>query len=44
MIITDMPSAGGDQVRIQPFPAAKISFINAIANICEARAADVPAR
>src|SRR5258705_1608585 len=41
MIITDLPSAEGIKYASNSFLAAKISFINAIANICEAAGADV---
>jgi len=41
MIITDLPSAEVIKYASNAFLAAKISFINAIANICEAAGADV---
>jgi UDPglucose 6-dehydrogenase len=41
MIITDLPSAEVIKYASNSFLAAKISFINAIANICEAAGADV---
>ncbi len=41
MIITDLPSAEVIKYASNGFLAAKISFINAIANICEAAGADV---
>ncbi|HCS49157.1 MAG TPA: UDP-glucose 6-dehydrogenase, partial [Candidatus Aminicenantes bacterium] len=41
MIITDVPSAEMIKYASNAFLAAKISFINAIANICEAAGADV---
>ncbi|MBI2198018.1 MAG: UDP-glucose/GDP-mannose dehydrogenase family protein [Candidatus Rokubacteria bacterium] len=41
MIITDLPSAEVIKYASNAFLAAKISFINAIANICEAGGADV---
>ena len=41
MIITDLPSAEVINYASNVFLAAKISFINAIANICEAAGADV---
>ena len=41
MIITDLPSAEMIKYASNAFLAAKISFINAIANICEAAGADV---
>jgi UDPglucose 6-dehydrogenase len=41
MIITDLPSAEVIKYASNSFLAAKISFINAIANICEAASADV---
>ena len=41
MIITDLPSAEVIKYASNAFLAAKISFINAIANLCEAAAADV---
>ena len=41
MIITDLPSAEVIKYASNAFLAAKISFINAIANICETAGADV---
>ncbi len=41
MIITDLPSAEVIKYASNAFLATKISFINAIANICEAAGADV---
>jgi len=41
MIITDLPSAEVIKYASNAFLAAKISFINAISNICEAAGADV---
>jgi len=41
MIITDLPSAEVIKYASNAFLAAKISFINAIANVCEAAGADV---
>jgi UDPglucose 6-dehydrogenase len=41
MIITDLPSAEVIKYASNAFLAAKISFINAIANICEAAGANV---
>ena len=41
MIITDVPSAEMIKYASNAFLATKISFINAIANICEAAGADV---
>src|SRR5262249_41201070 len=41
MIITDLPSAEVIKYASNAFLAAKISFINAIANICEEAGADV---
>ncbi len=41
MIITDLPSAEVIKYASNAFLAAKISFINAIGNICEAAGADV---
>src|SRR5262245_60424281 len=41
MIITDLPSAEVIKYASNAFLAAKISFMNAIANICEAAGADV---
>jgi UDPglucose 6-dehydrogenase len=41
MIITDLPSAEVIKYASNAFLAVKISFINAIANICEAAGADV---
>jgi UDPglucose 6-dehydrogenase len=41
MIITDLPSAEVIKYASNAYLAAKISFINAIANICEAAGADV---
>jgi UDPglucose 6-dehydrogenase len=41
MIITDLPSAEVIKYASNAFLAAKISFINAIANICEVAGADV---
>jgi UDPglucose 6-dehydrogenase len=41
MIITDLPSAEVIKYASNAFLAAKIAFINAIANICEAAGADV---
>src|SRR6266852_6025106 len=41
MIITDLPSAEVIKYASNAFLAAKISFINSIANICEAAGADV---
>src|SRR5205814_3931088 len=41
MIITDLPSAEVIKYASNAFLAAKISFINAIANICELAGADV---
>src|SRR5262247_264622 len=41
MIITDLPSAEVIKYASNAFLACKISFINAIANICEAAGADV---
>src|SRR5215468_5233440 len=41
MIITDLPSAEVIKYASNAFLAAKISFINAIANLCEAAGADV---
>ena len=41
MIITDLPSAEVIKYASNAFLAAKISFINAIANICESAGADV---
>ncbi len=41
MIITDLPSAEVIKYASNAFLAAKISFVNAIANICEAAGADV---
>jgi UDPglucose 6-dehydrogenase len=41
MIITDLPSAEVIKYASNSFLAAKISFINAIANICEVAGADV---
>jgi UDPglucose 6-dehydrogenase len=41
MIITDLPSAEVIKYASNAFLAAKISFINAIANICEAAGADI---
>jgi UDPglucose 6-dehydrogenase len=41
MIITDLPSAEVIKYASNAFLASKISFINAIANICEAAGADV---
>ena len=41
MIITDLPSAEMIKYASNAFLATKISFINAIANICEAAGADV---
>src|SRR5258707_4202274 len=41
MIITDLPSAEVIKYASNSFLAAKISFINAIANICEPAGADV---
>src|SRR5574342_1073707 len=41
MIITDLPSAEMIKYASNAFLATKISFINAIANICEALGADV---
>ena len=41
MIITDLPSAEVIKYASSAFLAAKISFINAIANICESAGADV---
>jgi UDPglucose 6-dehydrogenase len=41
MIITDLPSAEVIKYASNTFLAAKISFINAIANVCEAAGADV---
>src|SRR5215510_1541982 len=41
MIITDVPSAEMIKYASNAFLAAKISFINAISNICEAAGADV---
>ena len=41
MIITDLPSAEVIKYASNAFLAAKISFINAIANVCETAGADV---
>jgi UDPglucose 6-dehydrogenase len=41
MIITDLPSAEVIKYASNAFLAAKISFINAIANVCESAGADV---
>jgi UDPglucose 6-dehydrogenase len=41
MIITDLPSAEVIKYASNSFLATKISFINAIANVCEAAGADV---
>jgi len=41
MIITDLPSAEVIKYASNAFLACKISFINAIANVCEAAGADV---
>ena len=41
MIITDLPSAEVIKYASNAFLAAKISFINAISNVCEAAGADV---
>jgi UDPglucose 6-dehydrogenase len=41
MIITDLPSAEVIKYASNAFLAAKISFINSIANICEAAGADI---
>ena len=41
MIITDLPSAEMIKYASNAFLATKISFINAIANVCEAAGADV---
>jgi UDPglucose 6-dehydrogenase len=41
MIITDLPSAEAIKYASNAFLACKISFINAIANVCEAAGADV---
>jgi len=41
MIITDLPSAEVIKYASNAFLATKISFINAIANVCEAAGADV---
>src|SRR5215813_5109395 len=41
MIITDLPSAEVIKYASNSFLAAKISFINAISNVCEAAGADV---
>jgi UDPglucose 6-dehydrogenase len=41
MIITDLPSAEVIKYASNAFLATKISFINAIANVCEASGADV---
>jgi UDPglucose 6-dehydrogenase len=41
MIITDLPSAEVIKYASNAFLATKISFINAVANICEAAGADV---
>ncbi len=41
MIMTDLPSAEVIKYASNAFLAAKISFINAIANLCEAAGADV---
>jgi UDPglucose 6-dehydrogenase len=41
MIITDLPSAEMIKYASNAFLAAKISFINSIANLCEAAGADV---
>ena len=41
MIITDLPSAEMIKYASNAFLATKISFINEIANICEAAGADV---
>src|SRR5436309_12040094 len=41
MIITDLPSAEVIKYASNAFLAVKISFINAIANVCEAAGADV---
>jgi UDPglucose 6-dehydrogenase len=41
MIITDLPSAEVIKYASNAFLAAKISFINAVANVCEAAGADV---
>jgi UDPglucose 6-dehydrogenase len=41
MIITDLPSAEVIKYASNAFLAAKISFINAIGNVCEAAGADV---
>jgi UDPglucose 6-dehydrogenase len=41
MIITDLPSAEVIKYASNAFLAAKISFINAIANVCEVAGADV---
>jgi len=41
MIVTDLPSAEVIKYASNAFLAAKISFINAIANVCESAGADV---